>query len=179
MSQDAKQRLEALTRLAEVGGAQAAEAFAQLVGDRIEALSPLVSEHGPSSRIADPAATGVFFELEGCLDAIVGIVFPSRASEALVRRICGIESGELEETMIESAIMEVGNILASHVANAISDQLGERLLPSIPTLAMRSAQIELEGFLERVVGPDAARIEIGLANGVGSLSGYLVLAPTR
>ena len=179
MSADAKLQLEALTRLAEVGGARAAEAFAQLVGDRIEALSPVVSQHGPSSRIADPRATGVFFELEGCLDALVGIVFPGRASDALVRHICGVESGDLEATMIESAIMEVGNILASHVANAISDQLGERLLPSIPTLAMQAAQVALEDFLERVVGPDAARIEIGLANGAGTLSGYLVLAPTR
>ena len=74
--------------------------------------------------------------------------------------------------------MEMGNILASHVASAIADRLGERLLPSIPTLAMAQAQVELEAFVERVVGPDAPRIETGLANDEGAVSGYLVLVPT-
>jgi chemotaxis protein CheC len=173
-----KRQIERLTRLAEIGAKRAAEAFSQLVGDRVEALSPVVSDRGPSQSVSDPRATGVFFELEGCLDAVVGIVFPGRASEALVRRIVGIESGELDQTIVESAVMEVGNILVSHVASAISDELGERLLPSIPSLAMADAQAELEVFLERVVGSDAARIEIGLANGLGTPSGYLVLAPT-
>jgi chemotaxis protein CheY-P-specific phosphatase CheC len=174
-----KTQIEALTPLAKIGARRAAEAFSQLVGDRVEALSPILSERGPSARISDPRATGVFFELEGCLDAIVGIVFPGRASEALARRICGIESGDLDAPAVESAVMEVGNILVSHVASAIADELGERLLPSIPSLAMADAQAELECFLERVVGPDASRIEIGLANGQGTLSGYLVLVPTR
>jgi len=174
-----KEALARLTVLADVGAAQAAEAFGQLVGQQITALDPIVSTTGASSAVADPDATGVFFELEGCLDAIVGIVFPGRASDTLVRRIVGIESGELEPTIIESAIMEVGNILASHVASAIADRLGERLLPSIPSLATENAQIELEAFIERVVGPEAPRIESGLANADGSVGGYLVLAPTR
>ena len=90
----------------------------------------------------------------------------------------GIESGELEPTIVESAIMEVGNILASHVASAIADRIGERLLPSIPSLAIADAQVELEAFIERAVGPEALRIEAGLSNAEGTLSGYLVLVPT-
>ena len=179
MSGATKTELEALTSLAHAGAVQAAEAFAQLVGQGIEALDPIVAYGGSSATVGDPAATGVFFELEGCLDAIIGIVFPARSSDALVRRIVGIETGELEPPIIESALMEVGNILASHVASAIADRLGERLLPSIPTLAMSHAQTELETFIERAVSPEAPRIESGLANADGTLSGYLVLAPVR
>ena len=174
----AKREMERLVELAAAGATQAAEAFAQLVGQPIEALAPIVVQAGPSQAAGDPDATGVFFELDGCFDAIVGIVFPGRASEALVRRIVGIESGDLDPTIVESAIMEVGNILASHVASAIADRLGERLLPSIPTLATADGHAELERFIERVVGPDAWRIESGLANADGSVGGCLVLAPT-
>ena len=173
-----KHDLDTLVDLARAGGAQAAEAFAQLVGQSIEALPPIVVEGGPTAGASDPDATGVFFELDGCLDAIVGVVFPGRASETLVRRIFGIETGELEPPIVESAIMEVGNILVSHVASAIADRMGERLLPSIPSLAMANAQVEFEAFVERVVGAAAPRIETGLANESGDVNGYLVLVPT-
>lgn len=172
-----KQTMDEFVSLAAAGAERAAEAFAQLVGEPIEALDPIVSASGASHELGDPAATGVFFELDGCLDAIVGIVFPARSSDALVRRIVGIESGELEDTIVESALMEVGNILASHVASAIADRLGERLLPSIPSLAMAHGHTELERFIERLAGADAARIESGLANTDGSVGGFLVLAP--
>ena len=177
-SLSSKHDLDALVALARAGADQAAEAFGQLVGQPIEALEPIVAFDGTTAGAGDPEATGVFFELDGCLDAIIGIVFPGRASETLVRRIVGIETGELEAPIIESALMEVGNILASHVASAIADRMGERLLPSIPSLAMAHAQVELEAFIERVVGPDAPRIETGLANDAGTVNGYLVLVPT-
>ena len=179
MERNEKHDIARLAELAHVGAIQAASAFAQLVGQPITAVAPIVSDAGPSSGVGDPQATGVFFELEGCLDAIVGIVFPGRASETLVRQIVGIESGELDSTIVESALMEVGNILASHVASAIADHLGERLLPSIPSLSAANAENELEAFIERVVGECAPRIESGLANKDGGLCGYLVLAPTR
>jgi len=107
VDEHAKHDIERLAEFASAGAQQAAEAFGQIVGQRIEAFAPIVVESGPSSSAGDPYATGVFFELYGCLDAIVGIVFPGRASDALVRRIVGIESGELETTIVESAIMEV------------------------------------------------------------------------
>jgi len=173
-----KHDLDALVDLARAGGVQVAEAFAQLVGESIDALPPIVVEGGPTAGASDPGATGVFFELDGCLEAIVGIVFPGRASETLVRRIVGIETGELEPPIVESAIMELGNILASHVASAIADRMEERLLPSIPWLAMANAQVELEAFVERVIGAAAPRIETDLANESGDVKGYLVLVPT-
>ena len=173
-----KHDLDALVDLARAGGVQVAEAFAQLVGESIDALPPIVVEGGPTAGASDPGATGVFLELDGCLEAIVGIVFPGRASETLVRRIVGIETGELEPPIVESAIMELGNILASHVASAIADRMEERLLPSIPWLAMANAQVELEAFVERVIGAAAPRIETDLANESGDVKGYLVLVPT-
>ena len=51
--------------------------------------------------------------------------------------------------------MEMGNILASHVASAIADRIGERLLPSVPSLAMDHAQVEFEAFVERAEAAEA------------------------
>jgi chemotaxis protein CheY-P-specific phosphatase CheC len=181
-----KVEIDRLAELANVGAGHAAGAFAQLVGRTMWTDVPVVRE-GASTQIgrewddgsaaSDQWCTGVFFEFEGCLDALVGILFPGPASEALVRRIVGVDSGDLPPAAIESALMEVGNILASHVASAIADTLRARLLPSIPTLAMEDAENALAAWVEERVGEPILRIECGLHDESGELSGRLVLVP--
>jgi chemotaxis protein CheC len=180
-----KTEIDRLTELAEVGAGHAASAFGRLVGRAIRTEVPVVVRGEPAKASSSSGdddscwSTGVFFEFEGCLDALVGILFPGAASEALVRRIVGIEAGELAPQVIESALMEVGNILASHVASAIAHKLGSRLLPSIPALAMQGAEEVLQSFIENAVGRDALRIESVLSDETGQLRGRLVLVPTQ
>ena len=181
---ESKAEIDRLAELANVGAGHAAAAFAQLVGETIRIEPPVVVVGGGPPAAPKPIGqvewcTGVFFEFEGCLDAVVGILFPGASSERLVRRIVGIESGELAPAMIESALMEVGNILASHVASAIADTLRERLLPSIPSLAMDDAEGALATWIEDRVGADAPRIESQLHDDRFELRGRLILVPTR
>lgn len=180
-----KAEVDRFVELASVGAKQAASAFAQLVGRPILSEAPVVVQgdieaESHSSDVDDSSwSTGVFFELDGCVDALVGILFPGAASEKLVRCIVGIESGELAPQVIESALMEVGNILASHVASAIADTMKSRLLPSIPALAMDNAEEALRSFIEDAVGRDGLRIESSLSDEIGELRGRLVLIPTQ
>jgi len=188
-----KTEIDRLAELANVGAGHAAGAFAQLVGRTIWTDVPILIE-GPgeddresagrilvdeSDDSAERWCTGVFFEFDGCVDALVGILFPGAASEALVRRIVGIDSGELAPSVIESALMEIGNILASHVASAIADTLHARLLPSIPTLAMEDAENAFSAWIEDRLGSHALRIESGLHDESGELRGRLILVPTQ
>lgn len=175
--------LERLADLTQAGAVRAAAAFAQLVGAPVAAARPVVRDGGSSAAAASAAdelagATGVFFEFEGCVEALVGILFPAAGSDRLVRAIVGIESGELDPTIVESALMEVGNILASHVASGIADALQSRLLPSIPALAQGHAEAEFEAWVEGVAGEPTTRIEVELAFEDGEVAGRLVLVPT-
>lgn len=184
MDDSRKRAIERLTALTLAGAVRAASAFAQLANSPISADPPLVC---PSARAegstaghaeSDEGASGVFFEFEGCLDALVGIVFPAGASDALVRSVIGIGSGPLDPEIVESALMEVGNILASHVASGIADALQSRLLPSIPSLFARHAEREFAEWVDRVVGPDASFLESALRAADGSAVGRLVIVPT-
>jgi chemotaxis protein CheC len=171
--------LDRLSELVSIGAGHAASAFAMLTGRTIWMGVPKVLERSDSgaSDSGDDCMTGVFFEFDGCIDALVGILFHAPASEALVRRVVGVEEGELSPHMIESALMEVGNILASHVASAIADTLRQRLLPSIPTLAMASAALEFERFIALREGPYPLRVESSLIDESGELGGLLVMIP--
>ena len=166
-----------------MGAARAAAAFSKLAGRPIGHETPkvaLVDCEVPISEAGD-WSTGVFFKLEGCLDAWIGILFHQAASEAAVRQVVGIPRGELSPHVIESALMEIGNILASHVASAISDEVGERLLPSIPTLAMNYAESEMAAFAAFQADVERIRIDSRLADDSGQLSGLLslLLAPEK
>ncbi len=180
-----EQTLERLADLTQAGAVRAASAFAQLVGAPVAAARPVVREGNPlaasgakTGADGDHGATGVFFEFEGCVDALVGILFPAAGSDRLVRSVVGIESGELDPTIVESALMEVGNILASHVASGIADALHSRLLPSIPALAQGRAEAEFEAWVERVAGEPTMRIEVELVFENRDVAGRLVVVPT-
>jgi chemotaxis protein CheC len=176
--------LDRLAELANIGAGHAASAFSSLTDRTIRMDVPRIYEMGgmaPSHMaledVEEEWSTGVFFEFDGCLDAVVGILFHAPASEAVVRRVVGIDVGDLAPHVIESALMEVGNILASHVASAIADTLGERLLPSIPTLAMNHAEAELGALVSHRKADHPIRIECHLRDDTGELSGLLVLIP--
>jgi chemotaxis protein CheC len=179
--------LDRLQELANIGAGHAATAFATLAGRRIWMGVPRTCKLGGLPFAGAPTrvgtvgghewSTGVFFEFEGCVDALVGILFQASASEEVIRCIVGMDEGELPPHIIESALMEVGNILASHVASAIADTLGERLLPSIPTLAMNGAENELEALLSHRSGHHPIRIECELMDEEGGIGGLLVLIP--
>ena len=184
MDDTRKRATERFTALTLAGAVRAASAFSQLANTPISASLPVV---GPPSRgvcllVADAAddegSTGVFFEFEGCLDALVGILFPAGASESLVRSVVGIGSGSLDPEIVESALMEVGNILASHVASGIADALHSRLLPSIPALFASHAEREFADWVGRVVGSDALPFESSLRTADGIAVGRLVIVPT-
>ena len=178
--------LDRLAELANIGAGHAANAFTTLTGHTIVMRVPRLRRAGSSYSARGEAGgdtrtwtTGVFFEFEGYLDALVGILFHRSASEAVVRRVAGVEEGDVPAQFIESALMEVGNILASHVASAIADTVGRRLLPSIPTLAMNCAEQQLDAMLARRPAASGIRIECELEDASGELGGLLVLIPDR
>jgi chemotaxis protein CheC len=165
-------------KLTSVGAGHAASAFSQLTGRPISMREPEVlrDPKWPGS-VADDWSSGVFFELDGCLDAIVAILFRESVRDVVVRQMLGDPDGPLTRESIEAVIMELGNILVSRVASAIADSIGERLLPSIPVLALGDAADQLSGLCAvRGVDP-SVRVECEFVDRDAELGGLLVLIP--
>lgn len=171
-------RADRTRELASVGAGQAASAFAQLVGREVQMKTPTLL-HDPKwpANVADDWSSGVFFELEGCLDAVVAILFRDAVRDEVVRCLLGEREDALARESIEAVIMEIGNILVSRVASAIADTLGERLLPSIPVLALGDAADQLSALCgTRNVDP-SVRVESEFSDAQEELGGLLVLIP--
>jgi chemotaxis protein CheC len=177
-----EEQIDRLGELANIGAGHAATAFARLAGRPIWIDVPKIHDGNSTFCFAhegdDPEwSTGVFFEFEGCLPALVGILFKGSSSETVVRAVVGEPTAALAAHAIESALMEIGNILASHVASAIADTVGVRLLPSIPTLAMHHADAAFDSLIQTRGSRHPIRIECELIDETGALGGLLVLLP--
>jgi len=183
------EELNRMRELASVGAAHAATAFAQLVGrtivmrvPKVRGLDPCPEEDAASGevragRLDSVWSTGVLFEFEGCLGALVGVFFQRSVRDVVVRRVLGEPDGCLPPGSAEAVLMELGNILVSTVASAIADTLGERLLPSIPVLAMEGAGSELAALTDNRLGDHPIRIECEFTDSEGEVGGLLVLIP--
>lgn len=170
---DLRTDVHALTRI----GAENAESAFSLLVDRPVEMGEIAlrtgAAHGPPT--ASEWDCGVVFELDGVIEAWVALLFRREQCEALVERMLGEQARSMGEIAVESALMEVANIVASHVASGIADAMGERLLPSVPMLSATDAAAQLEILLrERAPGFDRGCCE--LRDEVGELGGLLVLA---
>ena len=157
-------------------GAENAESVFSLLADRNIEMGEVVARPAPPAGPPTPCDwdCGVMFELEGSFTAWVALLFRETQRDALVERMLGEQAKSMGEIAIESALMEVANIVASHVASGIADALGGRLLPSVPMLAMHDAAAQLEILLcER--NADAERCSCELSDELGELGGMLVL----
>lgn len=168
-----------MRELTSVGAGHAASAFSQLTRRPIQMRPPEVfrDPKWPAS-VADDWSSGVFFELEGCLSAVVAILFRDPVRDVVVREVLGEPGGSpLTRESIEAVIMELGNILVSRVASAIADTMGERLLPSIPVLALGDAAEQLQGLCEQCDADPGVRIECEFTDQEKELGGLMVLIP--
>jgi chemotaxis protein CheC len=167
-----KAEIDRLCALASVGADLASTALSQLLGGTVVHQVPRIC--GP----ADPAEpvrwrTGIVFEADGDLTGLVAIVMPEVDRDLAVEMMAG--EVDSHDPIVESALRELGNIIASQTVSAMADSLGATIMLSIPTLVMEDADVVL---LSLITQRGAwIRIETDLHRPDGTLSALLVFAP--
>lgn len=164
-------------------GAESAESAFSLLADRSVAMGEIVVARVTDERATQPTVSsqwecGVFFELEGNAESVVGLLFQTGQRDALIEQMMGEPAKTLGELAVESVLTEVANIVASHVASGIADASGGRLLPSLPTLVVSDAAAQLEVFLREHASPEAPRHSCELADEEAEIGALLVFVPT-
>jgi chemotaxis protein CheY-P-specific phosphatase CheC len=164
--------IDRLCALASVGASLASTAFGRLLGGTVANRAPRVC--GPTDP-PDPDrwCTGIVFEADGDLTGLVAIVLPGSDRDLAVEMMVG--RADPSDQIVESALRELGNIIASQTVSAIADSLGATIMLSVPTLVMRDTDVVL---LSLITQRGAwIRIETDLYRPDGGLSALLVFAP--
>jgi chemotaxis protein CheC len=175
--------IDRMRELVSIGAGHAASALARLTGRTCEMQVPTVQRL--AARAADPALAaerdlqGVLFELEGGTGGVLALLFPGSTCERLLDRLLGPGGhGQPPGEAAQSALCEVGNILASHAANAVGELLGVAVLPSLPVLALEDAPGALARLVEtRHHGRPTLRVESEIRDRARELRGILVWVP--
>lgn len=171
--------IDRVCELASIGAGHAADALAQLTGRTCEMRVPHVrGTHVPQLQrrpVDEPGLTGVLFELTGGTGGVLGLFFPPATRERLLDHLLGAERGAAD-----SALREVGNILASHAVDAVAQVVGEAMLPSPPQLARTDAAAAFARLLAAHHGAaPALEVATEIVDRSGELRGIFVFVPDR
>lgn len=172
---DVGDELDRLCELANVGAGHAATALARLVKRPIRMSVPRLRMGAAAPAVvADDGDAWIFFEVQGALGGALVLRLPGGARAALVTELVGDdESG----AHAESALRELGNILASHALSAVADLVGSRSLPSTPSLVFEAAGPALAAWRARAAG--RVCIETHLVDDAGRATVDLVWIPNE
>ncbi len=179
-------QLDALREIGNVGAGNAATALSQILNKKIDMSVPKVAilplgevpevVGGPDSMVA-----GVYLRVFGPAPGSILFLLPRESAFCLVDMLMGKEHGttQLLNSMDESALMEIGNILAGAYLNALSFFTKLTLLPSIPALALDMAGAILSVILIQLgqMGDHALVIETEFSTESKGVSGHFFLIP--
>ncbi len=129
---------EHLYELTSIGASHASMAFTMLLNRAIAPSAPVFRE-ADEYRADDSWSTGVIFQADGELNGLVAILLPVATRDMVEERLIRWEDSDDPHRTVESALRELGNIVASHTMSAIADRLGGRILLSVPLLVMEDA----------------------------------------
>jgi chemotaxis protein CheY-P-specific phosphatase CheC len=165
---------ERLYELTSIGASSASSAFGMLL-DRAMAPSAPAFREVDEYCGDDSWNTGVIFRADGELSGLVAILLPTASREVVAERLVRWEEvGDCPQT-VESALRELGNIVASHTMSAIADKLGGRILLSVPLLVMEDADSEFASMI-RESGAERC-VECELIDSAGEIKVRLVFVP--
>ncbi|MGL6016740.1 MAG: chemotaxis protein CheC [Selenomonadaceae bacterium] len=179
-------QLDALREIGNVGAGNSATALSQIINRKIEMNVPEVAIV-PLNEVpdlvggAEAMVAGVFLRVYGKAPGSVLFFLPKDSAFYLVDTLMGREHGSTNnlDFMDESALMEIGNILAGAYLNALAHFTKLTLLPSIPALAIDMAGAILSVVLVQLgqMGDHALVIETEFLSEDDGIRGHFFLVP--
>ncbi|MDJ0789368.1 MAG: chemotaxis protein CheC [Myxococcota bacterium] len=179
--------IDRIRELVSIGAGHASRALGDLLGLPCRMRVPLVrmlpierldAPFAGAARLHEGQLTGIFFGVDGGVGGTLGILFEPATRKAVLEQLLGQPERDVPPETAESALREVGNILASHMVSAVAGVVGDTILPSVPRLVDESAPRVLPGLvLERDHLSSALRVETEISDDQGSVRAVLVFVP--
>jgi len=146
--------LDALRELGNIGVGMAATSLSQMLGKVIEMSVPVVKvvkvQELHNVIDVDKIVAGVVTGLDDVDDGQAGFLyinFPEQSSLKLAEALLGDTS---DEEMVDSTLMEIGNILSSAFCDATAEMLNKILIPTPPSFAKDIAIAVIDAIVSQL-----------------------------
>jgi chemotaxis protein CheC len=149
-------QVDAMQELGNIGAAHAATTLSQMLSSTVEMSVPkikVVDISDLAEHIGEEPAALVVFELQGEIPHGGYIIFyiSRKSAVRLTNTMLGLtETDRPLNEMDESALLEVGNIMASAFLDATAELLGFVMLPSPPSLAIDMAHAAMQSLIAQM-----------------------------
>ncbi len=179
-------KMDVLKEVGNIGAGNAATALSQLLDKPIDMAVPKV-QILPFEQIAEKVGgqeqivLAVFFRVEGEAPGNLFFILTPEAGKGLLHRLAGLEVVDEEQfsEMEQSALSEIGNILAGSYLSSLADFTGLSMAPTVPGLAYDMAGAILNYGLIQFgeMGDDALLIDTTFLEGKDEVEGQFFLIP--
>ncbi|WP_423212923.1 chemotaxis protein CheC [Paenibacillus solani] len=178
--------MDVLKEVGNIGAGNAATALSRLLNKPIDMAVPKV-QLLPFEQIAESVGgseqlvIAVFLRVEGDAPSNLFFIMSPEAGKNLLQNLAGIEVSEEGQfsDMEQSALGEIGNILAGSYLSSLADFTNLSMTPTVPALAMDMAGAILSyGLLQfGEMGDDALLINTTFLEGQNEVEGQFFLIP--
>ncbi|MBO8180974.1 MAG: chemotaxis protein CheC [Archaeoglobus sp.] len=146
--------LDALKELGNIGVGKAATSLSQMLGKLVEMSVPkaMVVKIQNLHKVIDAeemvagVVTGLD-DIENGQSGFLYITFPEPSSQRLAEILLGNGS---DEEMVDSTLMEIGNILSSAFCDATAEMLGITLIPTPPSFGRDFAIAVIDAIISQL-----------------------------
>jgi len=175
---------DALKEVGNIGAGHAATALSQLLNAKINLSEPridvikfrdLASRVGHENRMVAalhmyirgeaPGQIVVLFDREQALDFV----------STFLKRVIG--DIQIFDSIADSTLKEIGNIIAGSYLSAINNLTGQNVLPSVPTLSYGTIQAAFRTLMSILPDQDVFLIESSFLDKEKEVSGQFILIP--
>lgn len=143
--------------LAHTSAQAAAAAFGQMSAQQVRTEAVRLCE-GSGAAATGKLDTGIVFEMDGMAEGVVALLLSRQGCDAVIERLGA------DAPSADSALREMGNIVASHAVSAVADRLGGRVGLSVPTLVRNDAGNVIDRLL---LGRDDTLVTTTVLRGAG------------
>ena len=175
---------DALKEVGNIGAGHAATALSQLLNAKINLSEPridvikfrdLASRVGRENRMVAalhmyirgeaPGQIVVLFDREQAIDFV----------STFLKRVIG--DIQIFDSIADSTLKEIGNIIAGSYLSAINNLTGQNVLPSVPTLSYGTIQAAFRTLMSILPDQDVFLIESAFLDKEKEVSGQFILIP--
>ena len=179
-------KMDVLKEIGNIGAGNAATALSRLLDKPIDMSVPNVQllsfeDIAESVGGSETIVLAVYLRVEGDAPGNLFFIMSPSAGKKLLRRLVGLEvsAGSDFSEMEQSAVCEIGNILAGSYLSSLADFTKLSMTPTVPGLAMDMAGAILSfGLLQfGEMGDDALLISTTFLEGRHEVEGQFFLIP--
>jgi chemotaxis protein CheC len=175
---------DALREVGNIGAGHAATALSQLLNTKINLNEPqidVIKFRELASRVGheDRVVAAVHMYIRGQAPGQMVVLFDREQAIEFVSRFLKRIIGDIQvfQSIADSTLKEIGNIIAGSYLSAIANLTGQNVLPSVPALSYGTIQAAFRTLMAILPEQDVFLIESAFLDKEREVAGQFILIP--